>query len=128
MEIKTVRILSHKCFFNPSDVEIEKDVTCLIGMNESGKTAFLEALYRLYPISEGPEASFYQVRDYPRKRRTTGSLSISQLRPLEVVFELNPEEMAEIENTFGPGIIGGNTIVAHRDFKNNFELVGAYKA
>jgi predicted ATPase len=122
MDIKSVRILSYKCFFNPSNVDVEKDITCLIGMNESGKTAFLEALYRLNPVSEGPEASFYQVRDYPRKRRTTGSLSISQLRPLEVVFELNSEELGEIENTFGPGIIGGNTVLAHRDFKNIFEL------
>jgi energy-coupling factor transporter ATP-binding protein EcfA2 len=122
MELKNVRIMSYKCFFNPSDVEIEKDSTCLIGMNESGKTAFLEALYRLNPVMEGPEASFYQVRDYPRKRRTTGSLSISQLRPLEVFFELDAVEIEEIENTFGKGILPSKSIVAHRDFKNNFEI------
>jgi energy-coupling factor transporter ATP-binding protein EcfA2 len=122
MELKTVRIMSYKCFFNPSDVEIERDSTCLIGMNESGKTAFLEALYRLNPIMEGPEASFYQVRDYPRKRRSTGSLSISQLRPLEVFFELNAVELEELETTFGKGILPNKSIVAHRDFKNNFEL------
>ena len=122
MKLINVRILSYKCFFNASDVDIEGDLTCLIGMNESGKTAFLEALYRLNPVLEGPEASFYQVRDYPRKRRTTGSLSISQLRPLEVVFELDEVELKEIENTFGPGIIPSKTVIAHRDFKNNFSF------
>ncbi|MEN8241479.1 MAG: AAA family ATPase [Chloroflexota bacterium] len=122
MKLINVRILSYKCFFNPSDVDIEADLTCLIGMNESGKTAFLEALYRLNPVMEGPEASFYQVRDYPRKRRTTGSLSISQLRPLEVVFELDELELKEMENTFGPGIIPSKRVIAHRDFKNNFSF------
>jgi predicted ATPase len=122
MKLINVRILSYKCFFNPSDVDVEPDLTCLIGLNESGKTAFLEALYRLNPVSEGPEASFYQVRDYPRKRRTTGSLSIAQLRPLEVVFELDALELKEIENTFGPGIIPSKRVIAHRDFKNNFSF------
>lgn len=127
MKITNVRILSYKCFFNPSDVEIEKDSTCLIGMNESGKTAFLEALYRLNPVMEGPEASFYQVRDYPRKRRTTGSLSISQLRPLEVYFDLDAAEIEELENTFGRGILPSKSIVAHRDFKNNFSIDFQYR-
>ena len=42
------------------------DLTCLVGKHESGKTALLQALYRLNPVLE--EEGMYRVTDdHPRR-------------------------------------------------------------
>ena len=53
---------------NSGAVRFERDVTCLVGKNESGKTAFLEALHRANPFG-GPGRGFDELRDYPRRLR-----------------------------------------------------------
>jgi predicted ATP-dependent endonuclease of OLD family len=47
---------------NPFEVG---EITCLVGKNESGKTALLQAVYRLNPIIES-EGNFDVINDYPR--------------------------------------------------------------
>jgi len=47
MLLKSVQIDHFKHVLNSTVVEIQPDITCLVGKNESGKTAFLEALLRL---------------------------------------------------------------------------------
>src|SRR5690606_32206975 len=45
-------------------VALADNVTVLVGKNESGKTAFLEALYKALPLGH---AKYDYVADYPRK-------------------------------------------------------------
>jgi recombinational DNA repair ATPase RecF len=52
-------------------VEINSDVTALVGKNESGKTAFIQALYRLNPAYTD---DFDELDDYPRWRLREDSL------------------------------------------------------
>jgi predicted ATP-dependent endonuclease of OLD family len=63
MLIKT-RVLKYKSIEDSSLVDITDDVTVLVGKNESGKTAFLEALHKALPLGN---AKFDFVFDYPRK-------------------------------------------------------------
>ena len=64
MKLKSVKITEFQSIRETESVEIS-DITCLVGKNESGKTAFLQALYRLNPII--PAHSNYDVTDdYPR--------------------------------------------------------------
>ena len=46
-------------------IPVEEDVTCLVGKNESGKTALLQALERLNPART---ATFELESQYPRWR------------------------------------------------------------
>ena len=41
------------------------DITCLVGKNEAGKSAFLKALYKLNPVVTA-EGDFDVTNDYPR--------------------------------------------------------------
>jgi predicted ATPase len=59
------RVTKYKSIEDSSPVEISDDVTVLVGKNESGKTAFLEALYKSLPLAG--DAKFDFVFDYPRK-------------------------------------------------------------
>ena len=62
--LTNAQVLKYKSIEDSSPVEISKDVTVLVGKNESGKTAFLEALHKALPLGN---AKFNFVFDYPRK-------------------------------------------------------------
>lgn len=53
----------------PQTVEIDANVTVLVGMNEAGKTVFLKALHKTND-AQGKEA-FNPTDDYPRRHLTT---------------------------------------------------------
>ena len=70
MKLISAQIAKFKNILDSTPVEIESDVTCLVGKNESGKTAYLHALYRLRPVR--PNAVFNVRLQYPawlEKRR-----------------------------------------------------------
>src|SRR6266446_3062003 len=54
-----------KSIDTPQTVQIERDVTVLVGMNEAGKTVFLQALEK--SADAVGSAKFDPVEDYPRK-------------------------------------------------------------
>jgi predicted ATP-dependent endonuclease of OLD family len=66
LKLRSDREISRKFknILDSTPVEIEPDVTCLVGKNESGKTAYLHALYRLRPAR--PNAVFNVQLQYPR--------------------------------------------------------------
>ena len=49
MKLQAVTIQKFRNFVDAQRIEIEDDVTCLVGKNESGKTTILKALHRLNP-------------------------------------------------------------------------------
>jgi recombinational DNA repair ATPase RecF len=49
--LKTAVVQKFRSIENSGTVRFEPDVTCLVGKNESGKTAFLEALYQANPFA-----------------------------------------------------------------------------
>jgi predicted ATP-dependent endonuclease of OLD family len=58
------QVFKYKSIEDSSAVEIDRDVTVLVGKNESGKTAFLEAVHKALPVES---VKFDFVFDYPRK-------------------------------------------------------------
>lgn len=100
------------------------NVTCLVGKNESGKTAFLQALQKLSPI-EGIICDF-DTLEFPRKSYAKYR-QIHDENPADVVcveFELSEDEIAEIEASLGKKTIQSNIIKATKNYKNcvNWEL------
>jgi predicted ATP-dependent endonuclease of OLD family len=64
MKLIKARIENYKCIFDTSEFSISQ-TTCLVGKNESGKTAIVEALCHLNPVEKEFEA-FDTLFDYPR--------------------------------------------------------------
>ena len=67
MRLTNARITNFKSIDDSDDVEFN-DVTCMVGKNESGKTAFLQALQKINPVS--PIDGNLNILDYPRKAYT----------------------------------------------------------
>ena len=68
MLLTNLRVENFKCIEDSTPFRIDQ-VTCLMGKNEAGKTAILEALYKLNAV-EGDSATFEEV-EYPRRNVTT---------------------------------------------------------
>ena len=117
MRLARARVTNYKSIDDSGWVTID-DVTCLVGKNESGKTAFLHALRRLNPVS-GADSEF-DIKDYPRKGYAKYKRYHAD-NPEVVVraeFELSPQEVEEIESAFGPGALASNTVTASKDYAN----------
>ena len=85
MKLINAKATNYKSIEDSGNVPIEKDVTVLVGVNEAGKSAFLEALYKARPVLEG--AKYDYVYDYPRK----------DFLDYEEVHPTNPAEVATLE-------------------------------
>ena len=105
MKLTKVRITAFQSIQDSNEVDIGA-ITCLVGKNESGKTAFLKALYHLNPINES-DGNFDVTDDYPRGAMADyeDDVRSGRRKPAEVVhatYELDPETINLVEAKFGP--------------------------
>lgn len=113
-----------------SEVEIQSDITCLVGKNESGKSAFLHALWRLKPAATRTAATFNVPEHYPawleKKHRRAGT-RLESVNPVTVYLEWQPEDVKLIEEKFGPGVISvGGMLEISRNYENKWNGPDSY--
>lgn len=112
MELKSVRIQNYRSIDDSGIVPIER-ITCLVGKNESGKTAFLQALHLLNPLNPiRGKTEFNDVMDFP-SRRYSAYRKVKDESPADVVtavFELNDNELRAIEEDLGDGALTSREI------------------
>lgn len=127
MKLTKVRITNFQSIQDSTEFEIG-DVTCLVGKNESGKTALLKALYRLNPINEA-DGDFDATYDYPRQTLIDYEEEIEsgQRNPAQVVqatYVLDPDDTAAVEELFGSGCLIDDepTLVLTKGYSNSLTL------
>jgi hypothetical protein len=81
-----------------------------VGKNESGKSAFLNALWRLKPAGRTPK---FSIPDhYPawlEKRHRNEGVDQNQVKPIQVDLEWEPADVRVLEEKFGPGVVKTGT-------------------
>ncbi|WP_367540397.1 AAA family ATPase [Streptomyces globisporus] len=109
MQLTQVRSRLFRNIVDSGDVDIARDVTALVGKNESGKTALLSAIYRFNPVYS--EDSFALGQDYPRWRKVkdTRSGQINDATPITCTFELDDEDLQAVTDVLGPDVIRGRS-------------------
>ncbi|MFH9118575.1 AAA family ATPase [Streptomyces globisporus] len=109
MQLTQVRSRLFRNIVDSGDVDIARDVTALVGKNESGKTALLSAIYRFNPVYS--EDSFALGQDYPRWRKVkdTRSGQINDATPITCTFELDDEDLQAVADVLGPDVIRGRS-------------------
>src|SRR5262245_4014211 len=68
MQLTKVRVQNFRSAEDTGSFEVGQ-LTCLVGKNEAGKTAILQALQGVTPYG-APQAEFSKTKDYPRRHVT----------------------------------------------------------
>jgi energy-coupling factor transporter ATP-binding protein EcfA2 len=122
MKLTNVRIRMFRNILDSTDVKIEPKITCLVGKNESGKSAFLSALWRLNPARRSP--TFSAPEQYPawlEKRHRHERLDLDKVNPVEVELEWEKADVDALEQKFGPDITkSGTKLSLSKSYGNTF--------
>ncbi|MBX3125536.1 MAG: AAA family ATPase [Polyangiaceae bacterium] len=100
MKLKQVQVVLFRNILDSDGIEIQEDITCLVGKNESGKTSCLQALHALNPAIAKP----LDLMDYPAwlsKAHKLEGKALEAERPIRATFELDAKEQAEAVTVFG---------------------------
>lgn len=119
MILKSARVQMFRNILDSGTVEIQEDVTCLVGKNESGKSAFLEALRRLNPSPSKP--MFDVATHYPawlEKRHRLQGKYLEEVQPISAAFQIDDEDSAAFEDLFGAGVLKTEEITVSRTYGN----------
>jgi hypothetical protein len=122
MKITSARVRDFKSVTDSTEVELDERVTCLVGKNESGKTACLEALYRWKPLPTGHHDSFEPLRDFPRARYSLERDTLATLAPIEVTVELEEDDLKALAAEFGDGVVGQQSYTRSRRYDNTWTV------
>ncbi|MCY4453787.1 MAG: AAA family ATPase [Immundisolibacterales bacterium] len=124
MILKSFQVRRYKNVRCSGEVAIRNDVTCLVGKNESGKSALLQALYRLNPQPTGHIESFVGLRDYPRRHYGHDRERVSTTCPITATFELDDADVHAVEGAHGPGVLASRRVTVTKSYTNetSFEI------
>lgn len=102
MKLISARIENFRSIEDSDTFEIG-DLTCLVGKNEAGKTAILQALLGLNPLNS---YSYDKSRDYPRRFLTKYDKRHAEEGGASLVayttWSLDEDDIKCIEKEFGP--------------------------
>lgn len=117
MRLVSAHVRKFKNVLDSGQVAFDPTITVLVGKNESGKTAILEALYRINPVHQ---ADFEESKHYPRWRlvsdRRDGLIDAEPV--VTAVFEIDKEDADEVEKVFGAGVLLGTELRVSRYYNS----------
>ena len=97
------------------------DVTCLVGKNEAGKTALLQAMYRLRPIVD-TDVGYSVTDDFPRRDVADYEHEIEEEKRKHAVvarltYELDEADADAVAQIFGPKALTSRTLTISKAYE-----------
>ena len=122
MTLTKVRVTDFQSVRDSTEFDVG-DVTCLVGKNEAGKTALLQAMYRLLPIVD-TEDGYSVTDDYPRRDVADYEYEIEEKKREHVVvghltYELDEAEATAIAKVFGPKALTSRTLTISKAYERH---------
>ena len=116
MRLCALHVHKFRNILSSGDVKIEPDISCLVGKNESGKTAFLQAVRKIKPVTGGRK--FNRLKDYPAWREKTDARTdgTSNIRAVTATFKLDESAREAIQSILGP-ILKDDRILVHCNYE-----------
>ncbi|UCG57238.1 MAG: AAA family ATPase [Phycisphaerales bacterium] len=116
MKLKSLQVKNFRCVDDSTEFGV-CPVTCLVGKNEAGKTALLEALYKLNPDVEELD-EFDMLLEYPRRRRKQYQQRAADEPDDALITKwlLDDEDVEAIEEAVGPGILKSRTVEIRKGY------------
>lgn len=118
MKLKEVIIHKYKSFETDQSFKVEDDITILVGMNESGKTAILESIAKTNYFQEDKDFKFNITQDYPRKEKKKIEKERIIPKAITCIYELEDADVEQIEKELGQNIIKSKIFRVTTDYNN----------
>jgi predicted ATP-dependent endonuclease of OLD family len=119
MRLVKAHINKYKSITDSGTFEIDDRLTALVGKNEAGKTAVLEATYRFNPLPSGHPTEFDPLRDYPRSTYNRDKTKIADVEPIQLTFTLDPDDIAAVEAKFGKNSVIATQVKVARRYEDS---------
>lgn len=116
MRLESVRVQLFRNVVDSEVIDVDPQVTCFVGKNESGKTALLNAIYRLNPVHT--LTTFEASKDYPRWRlsRDRKAGGIDDAVPVSAIFGIEEADRDAVIDAFGEGVLTTETFTVSRNY------------
>lgn len=124
MKLVAVTVQKFRNFVDPQRIEIEPDVTALVGKNESGKTTILKALHRLNPAN-GDSREFGLVTEYPRwrlARDRRNDPKIEDTQPVTAEFIAEQADIDALSGLLPAPLLPATKVIAARSYSNEYSV------
>lgn len=102
--LKEVKVAKYKSYLETQVVSIEDKITTLVGKNESGKTAFLEAISKFNYFEKDPKFQFDVTADFPRNELKKYQRDNEPIEVIKCTFEISDKLLQEISEDLGEGV------------------------
>lgn len=122
MRLISIKVGPFKSINEPQTVKIDEAITVLVGMNESGKTIFLQALQKSNDALG--LAQFDPVEDYPRKdlsrylKKHTKKPGIATA----LTYQLTDKEIGDLNKEFHTQVASGFQFSVSYSYDNNSHI------
>lgn len=115
MKLVSFQVEKFRNIVDSTLIDVQNNVTCMVGKNESGKTAALNALYRLNPAYG---EAFSISEHYPRWLKTPDQKAgiIGEVNTITGRFELDGDDIAAAEEHFGQGVLANKDFTYKRGY------------
>ncbi|MCX2476062.1 AAA family ATPase [Pedobacter sp. MC2016-05] len=124
MKLTKVVVKKYKSIQQPQEVRIEPDITTIVGMNESGKTSFLQAIAKTNYFSNDTDFKFDVTQDYPRNELVDFEDSQNDQNIITCTYEISDVLIKEINQDFGEGVFISTIISDTDSYKGNGIISG----
>lgn len=114
MLLTNARVLKFRSIQDSTEVTIDPQITAFVGQNESGKTAFLQALHRSRPADGA--ASFDLTEDYPRHELLDyeGEHDTKPAVATKLVYTLEDDDIAAFREATGVDAVPSTVTIKHK--------------
>ncbi len=115
MKIKGFRIRKYRNVEDSSEIELLDKLSCIVGKNQSGKSALLKALHKFHPHRAEP---YDMRREWPRGQR---NLRDPKQIVCEVRFTLEGAELTDLAALTAQPMVTSEVVIT-KDYEGNFEI------
>ena len=117
MKLLSAHVTNFRSVNDSGEIEIGQR-TCLVGKNEAGKTAVLQAIHGIKPLSK---FDYVIERDYPRSHLHDYQQQhpTTPARVVITTWELDDNDVSLIEDLLGAGVVDSKTITISRSYAND---------
>ncbi len=109
MKLKSIQVKNYRSVDDSDKFTID-NITCLVGKNESGKTAILKAIEGIKPFNK--KMKYDKITDYPRRHLSEYDTRHDgqQAEVCVSEWELDKEDKEALKEKFGNNCLSENTI------------------